>query len=82
MGPDMSQILMACDKVEKTDPEHTYKYFPNDNPWTWEQHGYIGDSADAGDPFQKATMQYNASHNPWNKKPYNRWNQEDEERTN
>ena len=73
---------MTCDKVEETDPEHTYKYFLNDNPWTWEQHGYIGDSTDTGDPFQKATTQYNTPHNPWNEEPYNRWNQEDEERMN
>jgi hypothetical protein len=27
----------ACTAAEKSDPEHTDKYFPNDDPWTWEQ---------------------------------------------
>ena len=73
------KFITACDNVEKTDPEHTYKYFPNDNPWTWEQHSHIGDSTDAGDLFQKATTQHNTPCNPWSQEPYNRWNQEDED---
>ena len=31
------KFMAACQKVERTDPENTYKYFPDDNPWMWEQ---------------------------------------------
>ena len=33
-------FLAASRWLEDTDPEHTYKYFPNQDKWTWEQPGY------------------------------------------
>jgi len=30
-------FLAASKRLEDTDPEHTYKYFPNQDEWTWEQ---------------------------------------------
>ena len=33
----MPCILEACKWLEATDPEHTYKYFPSQDAWTWEQ---------------------------------------------
>jgi hypothetical protein len=31
------KFLAASERIEKSDPESTYKYFPDENPWTWEQ---------------------------------------------
>ena len=31
------KFMVAYQKVERMDPENTYKYFPDDNPWTWEE---------------------------------------------
>jgi len=28
---------MACKQMEAMDPKHTYKYFPRQDTWTWEQ---------------------------------------------
>jgi hypothetical protein len=44
----------ACIAAEKSDPEHTYKFFPNENPWTWEQQSTTDGSEDVGD-LMKAT---------------------------
>ena len=31
------KFLASCDRLKKGNPESTYKYFPDNNPWTWEQ---------------------------------------------
>lgn len=31
------RFVELAEKMEKQDPENTYKYFPNDDTWTWEQ---------------------------------------------
>jgi len=30
-------FLAASKRLEDTDPKHTYKYFPNQDEWTWEE---------------------------------------------
>jgi len=32
-----STFLVTCKCLEKTDPEHSYKFFPSQDAWTWEQ---------------------------------------------
>ena len=49
--------ISAADKIEKTDPENTYKYFTDNNPWTWEQHLLTRDTADTSDLLKQANMQ-------------------------
>jgi hypothetical protein len=44
----------ACTAAEKSDPEHTYKYFPNENPWTWEQQNTTEEAEDANNPPNRA----------------------------
>ena len=39
------QFIEICNKLEQTDPENTYKYFPNDSKWTWEQRPTGNDNA-------------------------------------
>ena len=36
------RFLEECGRIESSDPEHTYKYFPNQEAWTWEQVGNEG----------------------------------------
>ena len=43
-------------KIKKADPENTYKYFPDNNPWTWEQHNTTIETADASG-LKQASMQ-------------------------
>ena len=31
------KFLAACNRLEKNNSESKYKYFPDNNPWTWEQ---------------------------------------------
>jgi len=33
------RFIEECRKAERTDPEHTYRYFPSREAWTWEQEG-------------------------------------------
>jgi len=33
------RFIDECRRAEKTDPEHTYRYFPMQEGWTWEQEG-------------------------------------------
>jgi hypothetical protein len=47
----------ACLAAEKSDPEHTYKFFPNENPWTWEQQDTADGTEDASDLLKKANAQ-------------------------
>jgi hypothetical protein len=43
--------------AEKSDPEHTYKFFPNENPWTWEQQSTAEEVKDADNLLQRASVQ-------------------------
>jgi len=36
------KFIEECKRAEKMDPEHSYKYFPAQEPWTWEQEGEYG----------------------------------------
>jgi hypothetical protein len=47
----------ACISAEKSDPEHTYKFFPNENPWTWEQQNTTEENEDTTNPPRKASAQ-------------------------
>jgi hypothetical protein len=42
-------FLAACQAIARADPEHTYKFFPSDSPWTWVQHGASANTIDAGE---------------------------------
>jgi len=33
------RFLEECSSIESLDAEHTYKYFPNQEAWMWEQVG-------------------------------------------
>jgi hypothetical protein len=46
-------FVSACQTIEKADPEGTYKYFPNDEPWTWEQRGQQEATVDAAELLQR-----------------------------
>jgi len=34
-GPPMSQVPKVCSRIESSDLEHMYKYFPNQEAWMW-----------------------------------------------
>jgi len=36
-------FVEVCKRLEKMDPEYTYKYFPIHKTWTWEQVSNEGD---------------------------------------
>ena len=36
------RFLEECSRIESLDPEHMYKYFPNQEVWMWEQVGNEG----------------------------------------
>jgi uncharacterized protein YoxC len=46
-------FISTCQAIERADPEGTYKYFPNDKPWTWEQRGQRETTADAAELLKR-----------------------------
>jgi hypothetical protein len=47
----------ACMAAEKSDPEHTYKYFPDENPWTWEQQNAAEEDEDTDNLLKRPSAQ-------------------------
>src|SRR5882672_2473644 len=42
------KFMQAARKLEERDPESTYKFFPTDEPWTWEQDRDAGTQWNSG----------------------------------
>ena len=44
------RFMDASKRAKQADPENTYKYFPTEEPWTWEQRYSSKEPAVHGEP--------------------------------
>jgi len=58
------KFMDASKRVEWANPENTYKYFPTEEPWTWEQRYPSEGPAEHGEP---------PSQGEWQSEGFNRW---------
>jgi hypothetical protein len=59
--------------AEKSDREHTYKYLPNNDLWTWEMQSQTGEVTDVNEILTRLNTQANARLHSMEEPPYNRW---------
>ena len=57
MGQNVPQFTSTTEKIKKADTENMYKYLPDNNPWTWEQHNWTRETADTSDLLKQSSTQ-------------------------